>query len=62
MHLDTDPLIHKSAQVLSKLLIFRDATLEDANLILDLRMDEMKGRFLSATSESLESKQVCVRA
>lgn len=45
-----------------KALIFRDATVNDAELILNLRTDEKKGRFLSATSDSIEAQQAWLRA
>jgi RimJ/RimL family protein N-acetyltransferase len=57
-----DPQIRKAALVRGKTLIFRDATVEDAALILNLRTDEKKGRFLSATSDSLEVQQAWLRA
>jgi hypothetical protein len=56
------PQIRKAALVFGKTLIFRDATVEDAALILNLRTDEKKGRFLSATSDSLEVQQAWLRA
>ena len=57
-----DPQILKAALVRGKTLTFRDATLEDAGLILNLRTDEKKGRFLSATSGSIEVQQAWLRA
>ena len=45
-----------------KTLIFRDATVAEAELILNLRTDEKKGRFLSATLNSLEAQQAWLRA
>lgn len=57
-----DPQIRKAAQLHGKTLIFRNATVEDARLILNLRTDEKKGRFLSATSDSLEVQQAWLRA
>lgn len=52
-----NPQIGKAALVRGKTLIFRDATVDDAELILNLRTDAKKGRFLSATSNSLEAQQ-----
>ena len=57
-----DPQIRKAAILRGKTLIFRDDTVEDAGLILNLRTDEKKGRFLSATSFSLEVQQAWLRA
>jgi RimJ/RimL family protein N-acetyltransferase len=62
MNQATDPQIRKASLVRGKTLIFRDATVEDAELILNLRTDEKKGRFLSATSDSLEVQQAWLRA
>lgn len=44
-----------------KTLIFRDATENDAEFILNLRTDEKKGRFLTATSNKLEAQQTWLR-
>jgi len=57
-----DPQIRKAALVRGKILIFRDATVEESELILNLRTDEKKGRFLSATSDSLEVQRAWLRA
>jgi hypothetical protein len=62
MSQDADPQIRKAALVRGKTLIFRDATVENAALIPNLRTDEKKGRFLSATSDSLEVQQAWLRA
>lgn len=45
-----------------KTLIFRDARTSDAERILRLRTEAKKGQFLSATSNSLEAQQDCLRA
>ena len=45
-----------------KTLILRDASVDDAEQILNLRTDAKKGRFLSATSNSLEAQQASLRA
>ena len=58
----SDPQIRKVALVRGKTLIFRDTTVEDAELILNLRTDGKKGRFLSATSDSLEAQQAWLHA
>jgi len=57
-----DPQIRKAALVRGKTLIFRDASVEDAGLILNLRTDDKKGRFLSATSDSVEVQQAWLSA
>lgn len=44
-----DPQIRKAALVRGNTLIFRDATVEDAGLIPNLRTDEKKGLFLSGS-------------
>lgn len=44
-----------------KTLIFRDAMVDDAEKILNLRTDAKKGRFLSATSNSIESQPAWLR-
>lgn len=62
MNQASHPQIRKAALVRGKTLIFRDATVNDAELILNLRTDEKKGRFLSATSDSLEAQQAWLRA
>jgi RimJ/RimL family protein N-acetyltransferase len=48
------PLIRKAQWVKGKTLVFRDACESDAQLILRLRTDERKGRYLSATSTDLQ--------
>ena len=58
----SNPQIRKAALVRGKTLTFLDATVDDAEPILNLRTDEKKGRFLSATSDSLDDQQAWLRA
>lgn len=53
----TWPRIRKAAVVRGETLIFRDATVTDAEFILSLRTDEKKSRFLSATKNDLKMQK-----
>ena len=57
-----DPQIRKAALVRGKTLTYRDATADDPELILNLRMDDKKGRFLSATFEKIYRTKAKLRA
>lgn len=49
--------IRKAPQVVGKTLLFRDARVVDAALILSLRTDEKKSRYLSATSADIDAQR-----
>lgn len=51
------PVIRKAAKVVGDTLVFRDATVSDAEFILSLRTDSEKSRFLSATSNDLDAQR-----
>ncbi len=51
------PAIRKAAQVKGKTLTFRDATVENADFILSLRIDLEKSRYLSTTSSDIHKQQ-----
>ena len=51
------PKIRKALSVRGETLVFRDVNLEDAEFILSLRNDEKKSRFLSATSNDLQTQR-----
>ena len=53
------PSIRKAVSIRGETLraLFRDVNLEDAEFILSLRTDEMKSRFLSATSNDLQTQR-----
>jgi RimJ/RimL family protein N-acetyltransferase len=53
----SSPKIRKAVAVRGETLVFRDVNLEDAEFILSLRTDEMKSRFLSATSNDLQTQR-----
>lgn len=57
MHDPSELQIRKASQVKGKSLIFRDATVADAELILRLRNDAQKGQFLSSTSNSVDAQR-----
>jgi RimJ/RimL family protein N-acetyltransferase len=44
----------KPRQVIGKSVVLRDAAVEDAEFILSLRTDPVKGRFLSATANDVD--------
>lgn len=62
MRYPIEPRIRKASQVQGKTLIFRDACVADAELILRLRTDAKKGQFLSATSSSVEAQRSWLQA
>ena len=51
------PKIRKAVSVRGETLVFRDVNLEDAEFILSLRTDEKKSRFLSTTSNNLQTQR-----
>ena len=51
------PTIRKAKRVIGKALTFRNATVADAGFILSLRTDEIKSRYLSATSADIRAQQ-----
>jgi RimJ/RimL family protein N-acetyltransferase len=55
------PQIRKAQCLKGKTLVFRDAHESDAELILSLRTDERKGRYLSTTSPDLEAQRSWLR-
>lgn len=52
------PTIRKARRVMGKSLVFRNATVDDAEFILSLRTDEQKSRYLSAVSNDLDAQRV----
>jgi hypothetical protein len=52
------PIIRKAKRVIGKTLAFRDAGVNDAELILSLRLDKTKSKYLSAVSADLGRQQV----
>jgi RimJ/RimL family protein N-acetyltransferase len=52
------PTIRKAAQVKGKTLIFRNATVDDADFILSLRTDQEKSRYLSTTSSDSNKQRL----
>ncbi len=57
MNASVSKRLRKAACVVSKTLGFRDATANDAALILSLRTDAMKSRYISAVSGELIEQQ-----
>jgi RimJ/RimL family protein N-acetyltransferase len=53
----TAPRLGKARRVQGKTLVFRDAAVDDAGVILGLRTDELKSRHLSRTSGALADQQ-----
>lgn len=53
--------LRKARRVDGHQLAFRDATPEDAEFILRLRLDDLKSRHLSVVSDSLEAQQAWLR-
>lgn len=53
----TPPQIRKARRVVGKTLVFRDATVDDAEFILSLRTDEKKSRYLSKTRPDLDAQR-----
>lgn len=49
-----DVLFVKPAKVIGKNVVFRDANKDDAEFILQLRTDPVKGKYLSATTADLD--------
>lgn len=47
----------KPSKVIGKTVVLRNATVDDAEFILGLRTDPVKGRFLSATSNDVEMQK-----
>ncbi|WP_374581630.1 GNAT family N-acetyltransferase [Pseudoduganella sp.] len=47
----------KPAKVIGKTVVLRDATVDDAEFILGLRTDPVKGRFLSATANDVAAQK-----
>lgn len=50
------PVIRRAKKLLGKTLVFRDATVDDASFVLSLRLDELKSKYLSTTSSSLDDQ------
>lgn len=55
------PSIRKALLVQGDSLVFRDATVHDADFILSLRTDEKKSRYLSATSSDLAEQEAWLK-
>lgn len=53
MTLPNLPRIRKAFQLVGKILIFRDATINDAAFVLELRTDNQKAKYLSPTSPDM---------
>lgn len=58
----TTPLLRKARRVTGKTLVLRDATITDAAVILSLRTDEEKARFLSQVTPDLEAQRQWLEA
>lgn len=58
MELELTPKIAKASRVVGQTLVFRDATVNDAEFILSLRSDAKKSKYLSATSNDLRLQEV----
>lgn len=56
MNFVSHPKIRKARKICGKTLIFRNATEFDAEFILSLRRDEIKSRYISPTSDGLDSQ------
>lgn len=57
----TFPKILKAQKIVGKKLILRNVCLEDAQFILDLRVDPSKSKFLNQTSSQIEDQSEWIR-
>jgi len=62
MNSDLTPKISKAKKVLGNKIIFRDATAEDAEFILELRTDSKKSRYLNSTVNDLVQQKQWLKA
>jgi hypothetical protein len=51
------PNIRKAKKVLGRTLVYRDANINDAAFILELRTSSKKSRYLSATNADIEQQK-----
>lgn len=61
MNFVSHPKIRKARKICGKTLIFRNATESDAEFIFSLRRDERKSRYISPTSDGLDSQLAWLR-